>query len=115
MIAHKFLNTEELSEKSTATEIESEKSKRSQGKSQTNNVPSQLKQNMIQLRLDESVERNYEPENLPLIERLKILQKSRDVGLYVKCDNCGKYRYLKDTKDPLDLPLQWFCYMNPGE
>ncbi|XP_050304545.1 uncharacterized protein LOC126742059 [Anthonomus grandis grandis] len=47
------------------------------------------------------------------VNKLKSLQQLRDVGLYVLCDSCDKTRYLPDVKDPLDLPENWYCYMNP--
>lgn len=47
-------------------------------------------------------------------EQMLWLRNERNVGVYVMCDKCKKYRYLKDTTDPVDLPDKWYCYMNPG-
>lgn len=54
------------------------------------------------------------PEHVSKEEQLLWLCNHRNVGLYVMCDKCKKYRYLKDTNDPLDLPDKWYCYQNPG-
>lgn len=48
-------------------------------------------------------------------QRLEWLQSQRNVGLYVCCDSCNKWRFLPDVKDPLELPDKWYCFMNPGE
>lgn len=55
------------------------------------------------------------PEKLSQPEQIAWLQEKRNVGLYVQCDQCNKFRYLKDTKDPLELPRLWFCHMNKGK
>lgn len=55
------------------------------------------------------------PEFSNRLEKLQWLQKQRDIGVYVICDNCDKMRYLKDVKDPLELPKYWYCTMNPGK
>lgn len=55
------------------------------------------------------------PTNLPKKEQMIWLRNKRNVGLWAMCDKCKKYRYLKDTTDPLDLPDKWYCYMNPGK
>lgn len=54
------------------------------------------------------------PNNISKKEQLQWLRQRRNVGLWVMCDKCKKYRYLKDTTDPLDLPDKWYCSMNPG-
>lgn len=43
------------------------------------------------------------------------LRNKRNVGLWAMCDRCKKWRFLKDTTDPLDLSDKWYCYMNPGK
>ncbi|GJQ75571.1 hypothetical protein Trydic_g17652 [Trypoxylus dichotomus] len=63
----------------------------------------------------EKVPSKEPPENISHYERLVWLQQQRNVGLYVNCDKCNKYRYLKDTVDPLELPDKWYCYMNPDK
>lgn len=45
--------------------------------------------------------------------KMKGIHESRNVGLYVMCDLCDKYRYLSQVTDPLDLPKKWYCYLNP--
>ncbi|XP_050305024.1 zinc finger CW-type PWWP domain protein 1-like [Anthonomus grandis grandis] len=59
--------------------------------------------------LDNSKEKIIEVD----LEHLIQLHKERDVGVYVLCDKCDKTRYLPDVKDPLDLPEEWYCCMNP--
>nr|CAD7408688.1 unnamed protein product [Timema poppensis] len=48
-------------------------------------------------------------------ERLTWLQERRNVGLWVQCCHakCSKWRYLADTKDPVEVPELWYCHMNP--
>nr|CAD7444053.1 unnamed protein product [Timema bartmani] len=48
-------------------------------------------------------------------ERLIWLQERRNVGLWVQCCHakCSKWRYLADTKDPVEVPELWYCHMNP--
>lgn len=67
--------------------------------------------------LDSTIERSPTPmpDNLTPAEQIAWLQEHRNVGLYVQCDKCNKFRYLKDIKDPLDLPKLWYCNMNRGE
>ncbi|CAG2055195.1 unnamed protein product, partial [Timema podura] len=47
-------------------------------------------------------------------ERLIWLQERRNVGLWVQCCHakCSKWRYLADTKDPVEVPELWYCHMN---
>ncbi|RZF39656.1 hypothetical protein LSTR_LSTR001177 [Laodelphax striatellus] len=47
-------------------------------------------------------------------EQMLYLRKSRNIGLWVQCSNkeCGKYRYCRDLKDPLEVPKVWTCSMN---
>ena len=54
--------------------------------------------------------------DLPLKERLLWLQERRQVGLWVQCSRpiCNKWRYLKNVHDPIEIPREWFCHMNPG-
>ena len=54
--------------------------------------------------------------DLSLKERLLWLQKRRDVGLWVQCcrPTCNKWRYLRDIRDPVEIPQEWFCHMNSG-
>ncbi|XP_050498785.1 zinc finger CW-type PWWP domain protein 1-like isoform X2 [Diabrotica virgifera virgifera] len=47
-----------------------------------------------------------------LYSKMCLIHESRNVGLYVYCDNCNKLRYLPNVKDPLELPATWFCWMN---
>lgn len=37
------------------------------------------------------------------------LQTNRNVGMYAMCDDCDKMRYLAQIKDPLELPIKWYC------
>lgn len=54
------------------------------------------------------------PKHLRHRERLQWLQDRRGVGLYIQCDNCKKWRW-SDIDDPVDVPKQWTCDMNPGK
>lgn len=53
------------------------------------------------------------PKHLRHRERLQWLQDRRGVGLYIQCDNCKKWRW-SDIDDPVDVPKQWTCRLNPG-
>lgn len=55
------------------------------------------------------------PRDLTKEGQMIWLCNKRNVGLWAMCDRCKKWRYLKDTTDPLDLPDKWYCYMNPGK
>jgi len=37
--------------------------------------------------------------------------------VWVQCDhpNCLKWRRLKDCNNPSDIPIEWYCNMNPGK
>lgn len=37
-----------------------------------------------------------------------------EVGTFVQCDECDKWRYLPHVSDPLELPEKWYCHMNPN-
>ncbi|KAJ8931804.1 hypothetical protein NQ314_015260 [Rhamnusium bicolor] len=72
----------------------------------------------IHKKKNEKRDRNDEEDchkNLTVLERMALIQESRNVGLYVICDICDKARYLPNVKDPLDLPDKWYCAMNPDQ
>ncbi|XP_041977469.1 zinc finger CW-type PWWP domain protein 1-like [Aricia agestis] len=46
-------------------------------------------------------------------QKLKWLQKTRTVGLWVQCDECNRWRYLPDVLDRQQLSKKWYCNMNP--
>lgn len=47
-------------------------------------------------------------------EKLLWLQKRRTEGLWVQCDDCDRWRYLPDILERHQLPIKWYCRMNPG-
>lgn len=63
--------------------------------------------------LQDMVPLSQPPKNLRHQQKMLWLRERRGTGLYVACDSCDKWRFL-ETPDPLDLPKQWFCKMNPG-
>lgn len=91
--------------------------KSSKNLKQTNqhDTSSELDEMIISLWSQDVVPSNEPPKFSSHYEKLLWLQEQRNVGLYVCCDRCDKYRYLKDTVDPLELPNKWYCQMNPGE
>lgn len=50
-------------------------------------------------------------------ERLEWLQDRRGAGTYVECTRpkCRKWRYLPDVTEPIEVPEEWICSMNPGK
>lgn len=38
-------------------------------------------------------------------------------GLWIQCcnENCKKWRFVKEYKDPLSVPEKWFCSENYGK
>ncbi|KAJ0180659.1 hypothetical protein K1T71_004063 [Dendrolimus kikuchii] len=45
-------------------------------------------------------------------QRLLWLQKRRSPGLWVRCDDCDKWRYVAHVLDRHELPAKWYCRMN---
>ncbi|KAK9722962.1 CW-type Zinc Finger [Popillia japonica] len=91
--------------------------KSSKNLKQTNqhDTSSELDEMIISLWSQDVVPSNEPPKFSSHYEKLLWLQEQRNVGLYVCCDRCDKYRYLKDTVDPLELPNKWYCQMNPDK
>nr|AON96617.1 zinc finger CW-type PWWP domain protein 1-like protein [Bicyclus anynana] len=46
-------------------------------------------------------------------QRLLWLQKRRAPGLWAQCDECSRWRYLPHVLDRHELPVKWYCRMNP--
>nr|XP_034840582.1 zinc finger CW-type PWWP domain protein 1-like [Maniola hyperantus] len=46
-------------------------------------------------------------------QRLLWLQQRRAPGLWAQCDDCNRWRYLPTVVDRHDLPVKWYCRMNP--
>lgn len=102
-------NTEKLQ-----SQVKKSKNRKYKQEAIGSQVPSELAESVISLWSQEQIPTIEPPEHFTHRERLLWLQEQRNVGLYVCCDMCNKYRYLKDTTDPLELPEKWYCHMNPG-
>ncbi|CAG9783894.1 unnamed protein product [Diatraea saccharalis] len=50
--------------------------------------------------------------DLSHLQKLLWLQKRRETGLWVQCDDCNRWRYLPHIVDSHELPKKWYCKMN---
>ena len=52
--------------------------------------------------------------NVPLSASKKAKKSSHSGPVWVQCDDCRKWRMLKDCLDPCEVPDKWVCSMNKG-
>ena len=52
--------------------------------------------------------------NAPLSASKKAKKSSHSGPVWVQCDDCRKWRMLKDCLDPCEVPDKWVCSMNKG-
>ncbi|XP_050229380.2 uncharacterized protein LOC126678530, partial [Mercurialis annua] len=70
--------------------------------------PYVLLENWLGKKVDEYCDKNLDPVQL---KKCGVLYKPDHE--WVQCDKCRKWRMLRPEYDIKDLPLEWFCYMEP--
>ncbi|CAG9829134.1 unnamed protein product [Diabrotica balteata] len=81
-------------------------------KSEVKKISKSGNQKLKKSAVTEPKSKTKDKTDVDLYRKMCLIHESRNVGLFVFCDNCNKQRYLPDVKDPLELPETWFCWMN---
>ena len=58
--------------------------------------------------------RKCDPSNAPPARKKLANTQNHSGPVWVQCDDCKKWRALKDCRDPCQVPQKWVCSMNKG-